>query len=119
MVQWTWHGEKAARPDLIYLHLLDDVTDTYVIAIQFGHPIPNTGSFTWTADVPFAENEVSRAVNFVMTATAFRPFSKTPAAEVGQRKTQIEKSGKRECGRWVYMCVYGLAGRYNVCPLFN
>eukprot|EP00918_Siedleckia_nematoides_P036752 GHVU01079729.1.p1 GENE.GHVU01079729.1~~GHVU01079729.1.p1 ORF type:complete len:116 (+),score=20.30 GHVU01079729.1:357-704(+) len=98
MVQWAWHGDQATRPDQIYLHLVDDVTDTYVIAIQFGHPIPNTGSFTWTADAPFEENEVSRAVYFVMTATAFRPdSSKTPTAEVGQRgETQRERERQRE-----------------------
>lgn len=53
VLRWVWNIPDAPKPSQIYLHLHDHETDNYILSLQAGRPIPNTGSFSWGVFVPF------------------------------------------------------------------
>lgn len=64
-IQWIWNFID--KPDNIYLHLLDHWTNKYLLPLQFGRTVPNTGTYSWSVMVPFDEGESSRSCCFILT----------------------------------------------------
>ncbi|KAH0479937.1 MAG: hypothetical protein KVP17_003663 [Porospora cf. gigantea B] len=75
VLRWKWPSDHA--PSQVYLYLMDNATDELLDPVQFGHPVPNTGSFNWIADVSFSELQSSLEVYIVLTIL---PWEELPSA---------------------------------------
>lgn len=78
IVQWQWNSPD--KPHHIYFHLMDHLTNRYILSMHFGRAIPNTGSYSWPVDVNFESSENHRIVFLVMTLERYTGKSDVPVS---------------------------------------
>lgn len=50
---------------------MNNQNDSYVQTLQFGKPISNTGSFSWTVDINFTENQYTQELYLIITTDPY------------------------------------------------
>lgn len=79
-ISWSWDFGRTSstmigegKPDDIFLHLIDHETGFYLSPVHLGHPIPNTGTYSWTVHAMFGLEQSMRSAYLVMSDSAVVP----------------------------------------------
>eukprot|EP01054_Gregarina_sp_Poly1_P003974 Gregarina_sp_Poly_1__3973@NODE_219_length_11255_cov_26_662853_g193_i0_p1_GENE_NODE_219_length_11255_cov_26_662853_g193_i0NODE_219_length_11255_cov_26_662853_g193_i0_p1_ORF_typecomplete_len2337_score354_95EFhand_7/PF13499_6/37EFhand_7/PF13499_6/3_4e03EFhand_7/PF13499_6/0_018EFhand_8/PF13833_6/3_4e03EFhand_8/PF13833_6/1_3e04EFhand_8/PF13833_6/0_009EFhand_1/PF00036_32/4_7e02EFhand_1/PF00036_32/0_087EFhand_6/PF13405_6/4_2e03EFhand_6/PF13405_6/2_8e02EFhand_6/PF13405_6/3SPARC_Ca_bdg/PF10591_9/0_35NESP len=78
VVRWYWPS-VVQKPDNIYIHVLEDISNTYCISLHDGKPIQNTGTFNWPIFLPMEEKEIVKQIRLVLSDG---PYSKENGVRV-------------------------------------
>eukprot|EP01053_Blabericola_migrator_P003820 Blabericola_migrator_1__3819@NODE_214_length_11335_cov_18_891374_g182_i0_p2_GENE_NODE_214_length_11335_cov_18_891374_g182_i0NODE_214_length_11335_cov_18_891374_g182_i0_p2_ORF_typecomplete_len1416_score300_06DUF2745/PF10922_8/0_04_NODE_214_length_11335_cov_18_891374_g182_i0671210959 len=70
VLRWYW-PTVIAKADYVYIHVIDDITNQWIVSLHDGKALQNTGTFTWAVWIPMGEREVLKRVRLIMSEVPY------------------------------------------------